>query len=407
MIYDCIVIGGGPSGLMACNVLEKHHINYLLLEKNDTLGKKLLLSGGKRCNVTNNLPVEEFINATTLKHKRFLSSALHLFGPSQIIQYFEEHDCELVLENNFKYFPKTQKSQSILSVFQQELSPSRIKLNHAVKSIDYMDDLYSVKTNQIEYLTKKVIIATGSSSYPSTGSNGDGLRFAKDLGIQYKEFTPAETHIYASEVSEQLLDLQAVSLEQTTVKILGTKIENTGGLIFTHFGLSGPAILHSAESIYEQLLLGEVKISFNLITETREELNQLFEQGKKENTPILKILESVTTKRLAKKVLELSKIDNKNISEISKKDLQVLSDYLLAFTLKVDSVQTKDKAFVNAGGILTKELSPKSFETKKHQGCYFIGETVDIHGPIGGFNITIALSTGFLCATSIVDEIKG
>ncbi|MBN2604973.1 MAG: NAD(P)/FAD-dependent oxidoreductase, partial [Bacilli bacterium] len=122
---------------------------------------------------------------------------------------------------------------------------------------------------------------------------------------------------------------------------------------------------------------------------------------------ILKICESVTTKRLAKKVLELANIEHKNISEISKKDLQTLSDYLLEFTLQVDSVQTKEKAFVNAGGVLTKELNPKTFETKKAKGLYFIGETVDVHGPIGGFNITIALSTGYLCAQSIVDDIHG
>jgi predicted Rossmann fold flavoprotein len=191
------------------------------------------------------------------------------------------------------------------------------------------------------------------------------------------------------------------------VKILGTKIEHSGALIFTHFGLSGPAILHSAEFIYDQLQKGEVKISFNLINETREELFDLFEEGKNNNTSILKLLETVTTKRLAKKILELANIENKNISEISKKDLQIVSDYLLSFTLKVDAVQTKEKAFVNAGGICTKELNPKTFETKKAKGCYFIGETVDLHGPIGGFNITIALSTGFLCAMGIIEEING
>ncbi|MBN2604655.1 MAG: aminoacetone oxidase family FAD-binding enzyme, partial [Bacilli bacterium] len=277
MIYDCIVVGGGPSGLMACNVLEQHHINYLLLEKNDSLGKKLLLSGGKRCNVTNNLMVEDFINATTLKHKRFLSSALHTFGPAQIIDYFKENNCELILENNFKYFPKTGKSQSILLALVKNINPSRIKCHHSVKSVELVDYIYAVKTSDQVYQTRKVVIATGSSSYPSTGSNGDGLAFAKDLGINYKAFTPAETHIYVDEVAKNLSDLQAVSLENTTVKIIGTKIENTGALIFTHFGLSGPAILHSAEHIYEQLQTGVVKIRFNLIEQSREELNAIFE----------------------------------------------------------------------------------------------------------------------------------
>lgn len=401
MIYDCIVIGGGPSGLMASAVLNDRGINYLLLEKNDSIGKKLLITGGSRCNVTNNLNVDDFINSLTMKHKRFLYGSLNEYGPKEIIDFFKHNGLNLILENNLKYFPETNKSSSVLEVLKKKINLNRVKVNTRVKRISKSDDIFKVETNKEIYKSKKLVVATGSSSYPLTGSSGDGLVLAKQVGIKYKNFTPAETHVYSNYVTDKLSDLQGVSLVNTKVKILGTKIINSGGLVFTHFGLSGPSILHSSEFIYSELLSRKVSVSFNITDSSIEDILKLLEEAKKSNKMILKVLEKLTTKRLSRKILELLNINNKNIKEISKKDINRIIQMLTAFTIPIDKVQSKEKAFVNAGGILTERLNPKTMESKDIPGLYFIGETVDVHGPIGGFNITIALSTGHKCGKNI------
>lgn len=400
--YDVIVIGGGPSGLMVCNVLEKNNINYILLEKNEKVGKKLLISGGRRCNITNNLSTRNFILALNLKHKKFLYNALNSFGSKQVRDFFKEKGLNLILEDNFKYFPETKKSQSVLDALLKDLDQNKLILNQNVNTIDKIDSSYFVKTKDQEYHAKNVVIATGSNSYPTTGSSGDGLKFAKNLGVSYTPFTPAETTLYADEVVEKYNDLQGAAIENTTVIINEINKTYTGDLLFTHFGLSGPVILHASEDVYTALLEGKVTISFSLIKESHEEMEKMFDKARKENTTVIKVLEKVTTKRLANKILSILSIENKNTNEIGKKDITKIINKLKHFTIKIDKVQTKELAFVNAGGILTKELNPKTMEVKEKKGLYFVGETVNLHGPIGGFNITIALATGYICGKNIV-----
>ena len=163
--YDVIVIGGGPSGLMVCNLLEKNNINYILLEKNEKVGKKLLISGGRRCNVTNNLSTRNFISSLNLKHKKFLFNALNSFGSKQVRDFFKEKGLDLILEDNFKYFPETKKSQSVLDALLKDLDQNKIILNQNVNAIDKIDSSYFVKTKDQEYHAKNVVIATGSNSY--------------------------------------------------------------------------------------------------------------------------------------------------------------------------------------------------------------------------------------------------
>lgn len=401
-IFDVIVIGGGPAGLMVCNVLEENNINYILLEKNDKVGKKLLISGGRRCNVTNNLSSKNFISALNLRHKKFLFNALQSFGSKEIREFFQEKGLNLILEDNFKYFPETEKSQSVLDALLKDLDEKKIRVNQKVNDIDEKDSSYIVKTKDQTYYTKNLVIATGSNSYPTTGSSGDGLVFANKLKINYLPFTPAETSLFSSEVVEKYQDLQGATIENTIVKINDSNQTYNGDLIFTHFGLSGPAIFHASEDVYTTLLEKEVIISFPLTNESHEIILNMFTKARIENTPVRNVLEQLTTKKIANKILSILSIDNKNTNEIGKKDIQRIIDKLKNFKVKIDKVQTKERAFVNAGGILTKELNPKTMEVKEKKGLYFVGETVNLHGPIGGFNITIALSTGYICGKNIV-----
>jgi predicted Rossmann fold flavoprotein len=273
MIYHTIIIGGGPAGLMASNVLENNNINYLLLEKNEKCGKKLLLTGGRRCNVTNHLSIRDFIDTLTFKHKRFLYSALTNFSGQDVIRFFDMHGLRLVLENNFKYFPETEKSLSVLEALLKDLKPEHIIYQQAVKELHQEEDLFKVVTKTDTYYAKHVVVATGSNSFPSTGSSGDGLVFAKHLNINYIPFTPAETHVYSAQIKTSFKVLQGVSLPQRLVKIKNQKISYQGDLLFTHFGLSGPVIMHLSEFIYEDIEKhGSSILTFSFVDKTKEEI---------------------------------------------------------------------------------------------------------------------------------------
>ena len=406
MIYDCIIIGAGASGLMAAVQLEKRSINYLLLEKNETAGKKILITGGKRCNVTNNLDVESFVNALTIKNKRFLYSALYQFGQNEIIDFFKDNNLILKLENNFKYFPETNKSSSVLQALLNNISEPNIIYNVQVKTVGKENDIFIVKSKTNRYQSKRLIIATGSKSYPITGSNGDGLIFADKFMINYNAFTPAETYVFSREIVTKYSTLQGTAIENALVKIKNTKHQNYGGLMFTHFGLSGPAIYHLSEFIYSGLLSGKVILEINLSDVTKNELIDSLKNDKGKDVFILKSLEKYLSKRLAKRLLEESKIPNIKTKEVSYSNLEKLATLVCEFSVTIDKTENCEKSYVNKGGILTKELNPSTMESKKIRGLYFIGETVDVHGPIGGFNITIAFSTAFLAAQSIENDIN-
>ncbi len=404
MIYNTIINGGGVSGLMCAYQLAQSKVDFLLIEKKESLGKKLLLTGGTRCNVTNNLDVDTFIQNLTLPHKRFLYSLLKDFGPSDILKLFSGNNCPLVLENDLKYFPKSNRSQDVLEVFLKKIPQHQIKLNTAVSKIYKHEDIFIVECSNKEYKAKNVVIASGSKSYPHTGSTGDGLKFARDLEIEFTEFTPAETHIYSRQVVKEFDTLQGSSLKDIIVKIKGTNKKSQGDVLFTHFGLSGPAILHLSEDIYDSMQKQKVILQLPLGSLSRSEIDDVFNISRSKNMTILKTLEQCTTKRIASLLLEKLQIENKRINEISKNLIQKLIDALLGYEITVDRVQDVSKAFVNKGGISTEELSPKTMEVKRIANLYFIGETVDLHGPIGGYNITIALSTAVAAAKDIISK---
>lgn len=405
MIYDAIIIGGGPAGLMAANQLEKAHVNYVLLEKNEKCGKKLLLTGGKRCNVTNHLSVKAFIDTLTVKHKRFLYPALKTFSGQDVLSFFKHHDLDFVLENNFKYFPKTEKSSSVLEALMVDIKTKHICYQQAVKEIHKEENLYRVVTKDQTYLAKHLIVATGSHSFPTTGSSGDGLIFAKHLGIHYVDFTPAETHVYSEQIKANFKSLQGASLNNRLIKIKHLNMAYKGDLLFTHFGLSGPVIMHLSEFIDEDIRQsGQSIISIPLIPLTEQALFDLLMTYS--YMPLHKVLELHTTKRIVDVILNDLSLPTKRISEIKKKDLRLIAQTFTSFNVTIDRVEDKERAYVNKGGIDTKELDPKTMEVTSHKHLYFIGEVTDLHGPIGGYNITIALSTGYLASKHIINNLK-
>lgn len=403
-MFECIIIGGGPAGLMCAHTLAKENIDYLLLEKNEKVGKKLLISGNKRCNVTNNKEVEDFISDLTIKNKKFLYSSLYTFGPREVIEFFKQLNVPLTLENDLKYFPTSNKAQSILDALLSNIGENKIHTNQTVKKIVKEENHFVIHTKEKTYKSKNVVIATGSQSFPNTGSSGDGLLFAKDLNIEYKEFTPAETHVYSTQIVRDFKELKGLSYKAVTVTIKNTKLSYKHDILFTHLGLSGPVIYHLSEFIYSESKNGNNKILINFTDKAK---NQIIESLKTSTGTINQYFNKYFTKKHTKEVLSYMRFDKQNIKDLNKDEMLQIAIYLTEYEVIINKVESKERSYVNKGGILTKELSPYSFESKKYKGLYFIGETTDIHGPIGGYNITIALSSGMLSALDIIEKTGG
>ena len=401
-MIKCIIVGSGPSGLMAANVLEENNINYLLLEKNKSTGKKLLITGGTRCNVTNKYDVTDFIDHLKIKNKRFLYSTLSNFGTNEVKEFFNKNEVELALEKEYQYFPKSSKSSDILGALLKAIDKTRIKLNTNVISITKKTDYYIVKTNEKEYLTENIIIATGSKSFPKTGSTGDAVIWGKELKHKIIPFYPAETSVYSQFVKRNKEYLQGITLNNCEVSINNQKKKHIGGLIFTHYGISGPVIQNISELIYLELSKVNVELLIKLTNYNETEILSLFEINENQNKRIIRIFEKLTIKRLAKFLLLVLKLDeNMLVASLSKQDKQMIIQKLLRFNVKIDKVESIENAFVNGGGIDTSQINPSTMESKISKGLFFIGEALNVHGPIGGFNITIALSTGYTAASNI------
>lgn len=402
-MIENIIIGAGPAGLMCANTLTKHKIPFIILEKNEKAGKKLLITGNKRCNVTCNRTVEEFMSDLTTTNKKFLYSSLYTFGPDQVLQFFHHLGIEFVLEKNLKYFPKSNHSETILNGLLSGIATNNIKTNQAVKRIEKEHDYYNVVTAKTVYKAKNVIIATGSNSFPNTGSSGDCLRFAKALNVDFYPFQPAETHVFSKQITEEFQQLQGLSYQQVSVSIKGTKISHEGDVLFTHFGLSGPVIYHLSEFIYEELKRNNKRIILNFVNKKKEviisELSNTTER-------LSKYLNGYFTKKHTVELLIQLHIDKTDVRSLSKEEILRIATYMTEYEVSIDRVESKERSYVNKGGISTKELHPNSMEMKKHQGLYVIGESTDLHGPIGGYNITIALSTGYLSALDIIEKEK-
>lgn len=399
LIKDVIIIGGGPAGLMAANQLKG--TDFLLLEKNEQVGKKLMLTGGKRCNITNVLSKEAFMASLNSKKSKFLYKALTQFGREDIIGFFRDRALNLKLEQDFKFFPETEKSRDVLNSLLRDIEPGRIHYNQAVREI-HKEDYYVIKTKTDTYYTKNLILCVGSNAYPSTGSSGDILKLLEPFNVGFKQFSPAEAPIYLKN-NEVYKDLQGISLS-TELKMSTRKQTFKGDVIFTHFGLSGPLILHISELIDEDLAKGPVSLSFSLTT---LDFDKVLNETVAKNSSVLALLESLVQKRLAKYVLDALQIENVRLKELSSKKLNAIKDRILKFTVEVSHVEVKEKSFVNAGGILLEEINPNTMALKNHDGLYIAGESMDLAGPIGGFNITIALSTGHLAGQSVKQKLKG
>lgn len=407
-MYDCIVIGGGPSGLMAAIAAGEQRKKVLLIEKGNKLGRKLAISGGGRCNVTNRLSIDEIIQHIP-GNGRFLYGAFSIFNNEDIIRFFEGLGVPLKEEDHGRMFPVSDRAQDVVDALVRQLKQLKVevRLNTSVSKL-IMDDekVLGVRlADGAEILSKTVIVAVGGKAVPQTGSTGDGYLWAEKAGHTVTELYPTEVPLISKEPFIQSRTLQGLALRDVAVSVLNKKgkpiITHQMDMLFTHFGLSGPAILRCSQFVVKERKKngGEpVQIRIQTLTNMNEEtcfqhLNQLLKKEPKK--AIKNVIKSIAPERWLLFLMERVNIDPSQTSaEISQEKVRKLAHELVSFTMDVHGTQPLEKAFVTGGGVSVKEIEPKTMASKKKIGLFFCGEILDIHGYTGGYNITSALVTG-------------
>lgn len=406
---DIIVIGGGPSGLMACIAAAEHGARVVLVDKGDKLGRKLAISGGGRCNVTNIKDQEELIRHIPGNGK-FLHSAFAHFNNRDIIRFFEGLGIALKEEDNGRMFPVSDKAKTVVEALIGEVRRLGVTIlvNQPVADVLYHEGaVQGVRfKNGATLHSNAVIIATGGKSVPHTGSTGDGYAWAAAAGHTITELYPTEVPLTSNAyfIREKLL--QGLSLRSVRVAVWNEKgkkvVEHEGDLLFTHFGLSGPTALRCSQFVIKQLqrsgretvnLTIDLQPEMSLAELERKSLQLCAQEPKKAIKNVLKLL---LPERIIPILLQQAGIDDTvTYDHIPKQPWQDLCRLIKAFPIKVNGTLSLEEAFVTGGGVHLKEIEPKTMQSRKMHGLFFCGEILDVHGYTGGYNITAAFATGY------------
>lgn len=414
-----VVIGGGPAGMMAAITSAKQGNDVILLEKMKSCGRKLLITGKGRCNITSSLPMEKFIENIP-ENGKFLYSVFKNFTNQDIITLLKENNVNVKEERGNRIFPLSDRSLDVLQAFENEMKKNNVKIytETEVKEIKTKDNavnkvIYLNKRSGIveEILTEKVILATGGKSYPLTGSTGDGYNIAKELGHTITKISGSLVPLISKNEDLQLCQaMQGLSLRNISMKIVDEEknkkiYEDFGELLFTHFGVSGPTILSSSahilryKNVEELLKKGKIKLQIDLkpaLNEEKLNLRLLRDFDKFKNKQIINSLNELLPKKMIEPVIKKAKIKNeKRINEITKQERENLIRVIKCFEITISGFRPIEEAIITRGGINVKEINPKTMESKLIEGLYFAGEIIDVDAYTGGFNLQIAYSTGY------------
>ncbi|MGE6488111.1 NAD(P)/FAD-dependent oxidoreductase [Paenisporosarcina sp. NPDC076898] len=419
-MYDVIIVGGGPSGLMAAIAAGEIGKKVLLLEKGTKLGKKLAISGGGRCNVTNRLSQEEIVKHIP-GNGRFLYSPFSVFNNEDIITFFEGLGVELKEEDHGRMFPVSNRAQDVVDTLVRQLEKLRVEVlfeRPVAKLLMNEDKVLGVrlKSGQ-EILSKSVVLAVGGKAVPQTGSTGDGYPWAQRAGHTVTTLYPTEVPLLSDEKFIRSKELQGLALRDVAVSVLNKKgkvlITHQMDMLFTHFGLSGPAILRCSQFVVkERMKNGESPVDMvidSLPQENAESTFQMLVKLMKEDAKksVKNVWKGVAPERWLLFLLNRAGIEPNEIgANLSNEKVRILAGLLKSFTMKVNGTQPIEKAFVTGGGVSVKEIEPKTMASKKKPGLYFCGEILDIHGYTGGYNITSALVTGKIAGMSAAQYAK-
>ncbi|QUG42421.1 NAD(P)/FAD-dependent oxidoreductase [Psychrobacillus sp. INOP01] len=419
-MYDVIVIGGGPSGLMAAAAAGAENKRVLLIEKGNKLGKKLAISGGGRCNVTNRLPQEEIVKNIP-GNGRFLFSPFSVFNNEDIIEFFENLGVPLKEEDHGRMFPVSNKAMDVVNALLDELKRLKveIKLNSVVSKLLMNDEkVIGVRlASGEEIISGAIVVAVGGKAVPQTGSTGDGYPWAEKAGHTVTDLYPTEVPLLSNEAFIKSKELQGLALRGAGVSVLNKKgkpiITHEMDMLFTHFGLSGPAVLRCSQFVVkEQKKNGgqPVAVRIDSLPEQNEEqtfqmlLSSIKEDPKK---AVKNVWKGIVPERWLLFLLQRTGIqESEDGQNLAHEKIRALAHEFKQFNVFVYGTQPLEKAFVTGGGVSIKEIEPKTMASKKKAGLYFCGEILDIHGYTGGYNITSALVTGKIAGMSAAKSIE-
>lgn len=392
------IIGGGPAGMMcAIKAAENHGVT--IFEKNEKLGKKLFITGKGRCNLTNYCDEREFLK-NMVNNSNFMYSSIYSFSPFTTYYYFEELGLPLKVERGNRVFPFSDKSSDVIKAYEKKLKDLGVKvhLNFEIKSIEKVGEEFILNGRE---KFDKVIIATGGISYKLTGSTGDGYKFAKNFGHKIINQVPGLIGINL----KNNFSLAGLTLKNVELKVIKDKkiISNEfGEMLFTHRGISGPIVLTTSSKI-NRLKDFEMFLDLKPALEPEKlDARILRDFSENQNKNIENVMKSLLPKDLISYVLYSAGISgDEKVNQITKIERENLVKTIKNFELKFDSLDDIDRAIVTSGGIDVKDIDPKTMESKKISGLYFIGEVLDLDGLTGGFNIQIANSTGYSCGINL------
>ena len=406
MSKKVVVIGGGPAGLMAAGTAAKYGGNVVLIEKNNILGRKLLITGKGRCNITNFCDVENVLNNINSNNSKFLYSALNSFSCYDAFSFFTELGVELKIERGNRVFPETDKASDVRDALKKYAVQNGVTIiNEQV--IDVNASPLTVTTNNDVYNADAVIIATGGLSYPLTGSTGDGYKFAKKLGMTVTKTQPAlvamlSNDSYLPQVAGLSLKNVSIEIKDSNQKVVYTDF---GEMLFTHNGVSGPVIL-SASSKLEQSKDYCLYIDFKPAL-SFEQLDEriLKDFSKYINKDFTNSLGDLLPNSIIPIIIKKSGIDpRQKVNTVTKQQRKQLVSIIKAFDVNLYSKAGFGEAIITSGGVSTKQINPKTMQSSTVKGIYFAGEVIDLDANTGGYNLQIAYSTGYVAGKSAVTE---
>ena len=404
MSFDVTIIGGGPAGMFAAITAAQRGKSVLLLERNDRLGKKLLITGKGRCNVTNDCDSAEILQNIP-RNGRFLYSAMTEFPPKRIMEFLENTGCALKTERGNRVFPVSDRSQSVLEALQKEMRRLHVTVKTArVKKIVAGEQgVCAVETDHGVFDTRSVILATGGVSYPTTGSTGDGYAMAKELGHTVIE--PQGSLVPLETAGNDCPDMQGLALRNVAVKLVNAKnkvlYKDFGELLFTHFGVSGPTGLSASCHLKGEgcrlvidlkPALDEGKLNDRILRDIEMYQNRAMENA----------LTDLLPRSMIPVVLRRLEIDPQmQANSLTKQKRRALVELLKAFPVEIVGKRPVAEAIITSGGIKTSEIDPKTMESKLVPGLYFAGEIIDCDAYTGGFNLQIAWATAYAAGMSV------
>ncbi len=403
-MIDTVIVGGGPAGMLAAFAALQKGERVLLLEQNNRLGKKLLITGKGRCNITNDADISDFIGQVPV-NSQFLYSAFYSFTNEQLLDLLHEYGLETKVERGGRVFPVSDRSSDVLKTLEKLISGAEIRLNTRVRSVLTENDNVTAVLlwDKTEIKCNKVILATGGISYPVTGSRGDGYKMAEQVG--HTVVTPKASLVPLEAAEIWCKELQGLSLRNVSICVTDKRgkevYSDFGEMVFTHFGVSGPVIL-SASSHIRKLDGHKLKIDLKpALSEEQLDARLLRDFANYSNRDLCNGLDDLLPKKMIPVIIALSGIpEHCKIHQITKEQRQTLVSLCKNLTLSLTDTRPIEEAIITSGGINVKEINPSTMESKKISGLFFAGELIDVDAYTGGFNLQIAFSTGFLAGQS-------